>query len=480
MRPRAGLGSAIGVAAALAGCGENGPAPATRPLDIVAGPALADTITAHPIQGLVAEVRDASGTLLPGTAVRYSSVILKKDGFDYASMFVAPVSGDQFGTLVTATTNERGRSTALVGFGVVAGLGGIEVAVPELGLVDTVRYTITPGQPFGVRLLPKDSALAVGRTLTLRGGVVDRFLNARSDPVAYSATAIPSGAGTITPNGQVTAAAAGQIEVIGSAGSARDTIRVSVVPAGTVAGWDPVTGHIVEVSLDGTGRRNLTQTPFPVLDEFEPEWSRDGNSFVFTTGGKIAALFLPTGGLAMFTTPPSPYWPTFTPDGQRIYFNIAGTGDAQIARIDRNGTNFVIVKSGGFDARVSFAPDGRTFTYHSVIAGDPFVAKFDVATGTGVPTTRRGIFPEWSFQGDRIAYFTPEGELRMMNADESNDHALAPPGVYGGPIGWSPDGQWLLLGRPGVGFELLGVAGAAAGVTVHPILPSIAGARWRP
>jgi len=60
------------------------------------------------------------------------------------------------------------------------------------------------------------------------------------------------------------------------------------------------------------------------------------------------------------------------------------------------------------------------------------------------------LHPEWSPDGTKIA-FTRENSIYVMNADGSNEVALA--GVAGNPAyypQWSPDGNWIVFDGIGI------------------------------
>ncbi|HKY46501.1 MAG TPA: hypothetical protein VJQ79_00840, partial [Acidimicrobiia bacterium] len=124
-------------------------------LRVVAFPALTDTITATPVQGLVVEVRDENGRLTSGNVVRFAALPVPELPH-FISMLVGSVAGNFFDAQTADTSDGQGRAIARVRFGAIAGPGAIEISVPEFGLADTVDFTITPGRPNSVRALPED------------------------------------------------------------------------------------------------------------------------------------------------------------------------------------------------------------------------------------------------------------------------------------------------------------------------------------
>ncbi len=63
-----------------------------------------------------------------------------------------------------------------------------------------------------------------------------------------------------------------------------------------------------------------------------------------------------------------------------------------------------------------------------------------------VQKTRNAGDPEWSPDGNQIAYLQDDGELRIVNADGTGDHLVATiPG--GTDFDWSPDGTQFVYSK---------------------------------
>ena len=147
-------------------------------------------------------------------------------------MLVGTLTSTSYATFATGETDGAGRASVMVQMGTVAGPARIAVSVPTLGLQDTARYTVLPGQPSAIHIMPGDTAIYAGSSYTIRGGVVDRWNNARTDPVVYTAT---PGA-TVTSSGAVTASTIGRYTLTGTAGGLSAVIHLSIVPQGTLVG----------------------------------------------------------------------------------------------------------------------------------------------------------------------------------------------------------------------------------------------------
>jgi hypothetical protein len=168
-------------------CGDSsGPRAGHPGLTLVSGYNLTDTISATPAGALVVEVRDAQGAIVPqGTIVRFTPV---PTPYFQPEMMVEGLTSASYGNFATGATDGAGRAAVLVQMGPIAGPARIAVSVPTLGVQDTARYTVLPGQPSAILLTPLDTAMYVGSSYTIRGGVVDRWNNVRTDPVVYTAT----------------------------------------------------------------------------------------------------------------------------------------------------------------------------------------------------------------------------------------------------------------------------------------------------
>jgi dipeptidyl aminopeptidase/acylaminoacyl peptidase len=175
---------------------------------------------------------------------------------------------------------------------------------------------------------------------------------------------------------------------------------------------------------------------------------RDGNNEIYTA--RIDGF----GETNLTNNPATDQAPAWSRDGSRIAFESDRGGRFDIWVMNADGSNPQQVTSGTPDSSDSepvWSPDGTQIVFSSS-RGDGSWHLWVVDLGSG--TLRRltsgwGTAPAWSPDGTHIAYDGGAGELRIVDADGSNDQQLtgcACTGPAGSPA-WSPDGSFLIFGR---------------------------------
>ena len=457
MRPRIWL---IGTILAGASCHDSsGPGGSSGPrLRLISGYDLNDTVTARPATPLIVEVRDSSGALArQGTVVRFTGVPTATFG---PEMFVESLTSTTFTNFATGETDASGRAAILVMFGVAAGPARIAISAPTIGIQDTARYTVAPGRPARITLAPADTALYVGHTFTIRGGIVDRFGNVRPDPVTYTGPAFGVSVSTATV-GLVTASAVGRYSVTGTAGSAMESIAVSVVPQGTmVAVRDGSSGsRIISVGLDGSGLRDLTGVADGGIGP-KPRWIPGTNTIIYShydgtyqvlrtvdQAGNVATLIANPPSTMTHQAEPSP-----SASAPVLYFSAYDSRCSTFvyclhrSNIDGSAPELLggLIAPNEVTWRPAASPNGSKVAF---VTSGAVVKVFDYATKTTSAWSVPGQNPSWAPDGSRIAYSAlGAAELRVINPDGSNQRAITsgPRRYDGGPISWSGDSKWLL------------------------------------
>jgi WD40-like Beta Propeller Repeat len=461
-RMRCLLGGAV-AAGLLVGCGGDSTAPKPRiGLRIVTGADVSDTIGAVLTQALVVEVRESGGALAHGAVVRFTA--LPNDSIRYADAIeVAALNSQYFSGFVSDSTDTHGSAAVLVELGGLAGKAGIAITVPELGLTDTAWYTVEPGRPAQFALGVRDTVVMKGIAWDIGSRVMDRAGNPlSSDSVSY--TSLNSGA-TVTKAGHVTAVSEGRAEIVVQYGTAHDTSRASIVPAGMVAAARPYDG-VYLMNLDGSGLKKLTGiSDYSVY----PQWSPDGKRITIYEGNPYGTVSFTALSLDGTRTPviPTPgsllggvAWARPDMSGL-LYF--AGprsdNGAMGVWRMKADGTE--VVELGTPTDTYDFthpepSPDGKTVLYDVDPQG---IMALDVTSGTKHALGLQGYFPSYSPDGAHIAFVTGSS-LMVANSDGTNARSLS--GTSGSdqltaPT-WSADGKWILAPRPGQADALVRVS----------------------
>jgi hypothetical protein len=487
------------VLASLAACGRDSTgADGAASVVPIAGHGVADTIGAVIAQPLVLEVRGPNGRPRPGAVVRFD---VPRDG---PWVVLVPAGTGSLEDTGEAIADARGQVTVQVRLGNRAGAVRVGVSVPELGVDTVVPYTIRPGLPTRVVVLPADTMVYAGASYTLRAGLADRSGNVHPDPVSYEAR---SAGITVSAAGTVTGAAVGRARVAVRALNWQDSAFVSVVPTGTLAVRDlgvfaDDTLWIATVGLDGSGyRRRASLGPRASNSAptglFRVEWVPGGDQLVYGVGPRLFTVGpgadavprrLTAEGGALQTESD----PAVSPDGAWVYF--VGSEEpsrSALWRIRPDGTALERLPSSPAEPRLvqapSPSPDGTRLAYvaRNESYGDYFLHVRNVATGSAARIAGgQAAAPRWSPRGDLIAYSESasyggySGPLRVVRPDGSGNRVVTP-GSYDPGADWSPDGRYLLA-RRATGAYVLEIIDVETGERL-PLYyrPLWYGATWR-
>ena len=432
----------------LSGCGDKGlTEPGDPSLTIEAGATATDTIGTTLAQPLVVRVQDGRGRPAAGQIVRFEPlVIVHGSGLVSTSVHMSPAGANVFTSSgLVDTTDADGRASARVRLGTTAGIGGVEVSVPQFGIADTTTHVIAPGAGVRVVAEPGDTVVYIGSTLTLRAAVTDRYANRRADPVSLTRLA-----GGISIEGQTLSAQTGGVaKIVATAGSMSDTSVVAVVPQGTLAVGNRLIG-VATVNLDGSGYRVVTSTAAQYV-----RWAPDGNSITFDNGYSLPAKVVTMAGVVRPVRPSSEntgaeMYPVYSPDGAWIYLTVFGAPEYAYrlwrARADGSEAARLVSSSPEEDMLASPSPDGTRLVYvRRVGESKDSLRILDLASGAvnriGVP----GHAPAWSPLGDLIAYvdLRAGAVLSVVRPDGTGRRQVSADGNYEMAVSWSPDGAWL-------------------------------------
>jgi WD40 repeat protein len=387
-------------------------------------------------------------------------------------MNAATLTGASYSTLATDVTDALGQAKALVSLGPIVGTARLQVAVPALGMADTVRYTVRPGAPARIAIGPRDTTVKAGATYTLRVSLADRRSN--PTPTETPAYAALSGVASVSSAGQVTVGATLARGRIGVAWrTVVDTAFVTVdAPLSIVATRSGSTGTFVTLvnthganstDLVGSGHRSLAPHSVPstssvVYYQADPEFN--ASVWIVAPGSAARDLVAGANGFA------SAAWPAWSPDGRWVYFTAvrANTVARSLWRIRPDGSGLdslgVYQRTARFE-RVSISPDGST----AAIPGDGGVKLVNVATKSSQVLPGLCHVPRYSPDGRQFACLVND-ELAVMNVDGSGLRIIQTVDPSGAPhryeevagIDWSPDGKWLVGQALARGPQLVHVA----------------------
>lgn len=453
-------------------------------ITIVAGADITDSIDARPAQALLVEVHTVGGLPARRVLVRFSGLPIGLA--QNPRVWVGPISFQPILTLTEDSTDASGRARVLVALGTVAGPGGVEITVPDLGFADTAWYTINPGHGVSVVSEPADTVVYNSRSFALRPTVLDRYGNARPDPVSFVAD---SASASVSPGGTVTTQALGRARVRVSDGAGHaDTTWVSVIPTGTIAATS-ATG-IVIADLDGSNRRNVPGVTVAAW----VDWNPAGDTLVFATTDYDSRLFVtnttgPPRRLITDSTGLSSEWrPQYSRDGQWIYFSAAGNGRYQAlwrVRPDGSSPEFIGPVSGDNDGHVAPSSDGSRVAYVSNSCCYPDLGLFvlHVASGVADSLVARAVTPRWS-PGDSLIGFISAGAIvsggvLVVRPDGQGLRPITPLGAnYSQGLDWSPAGDWVIARGPSGRLDLIRVADHL--VLTLPYFTDLDRPAWRP
>jgi hypothetical protein len=227
----------------------------------------------------------------------------------------------------------------------------------------------------------------------------------------------------------------------------------------TGTGTQPTGPALLFASMDAGGVALIRSdgTP-PLFLTSATSWfvkaAPSGAQAVFNMSGEDVALGAPIsivdtlGHVTIVDLPPSSTgdnFPSFSRDGQWIYFSRFTNAGGQLWRIHPDGSGGAPLTSQnpGSDYFPTASPDGTELAYVDFIS--THLRVLTLANGAVVDLNITAHSPQWSPSSQQIAYLATNGytgPLSIVNADGSDQVALSQ-NLYFWGIDWSPDGKWI-------------------------------------
>jgi len=478
----------------------------------ILGADITDTIDAQPLQALVVEVRDTSGKLVSGATVRFvaepsadttppNNVAVSMCPLSQPACARTPPTGliqppAPVGlSVISNTTDGQGRASVAVKLGHVAGRAVIRLTVPDLALEDSATYTVLPGAASYVRALCADTALAIGATATLRGRVVDRYGNSRSEvPVVTASTgntiALNASTGVVTAREMGT-----QWLFMRYLQIPADSTMVRVLPAGRLVAWSPSERAVRLVNVDGSATRTLVTGvasnlgAFPHFDGLRKNITLHNGSAA-DGGVPNSVIVIDTTGSPRRDLGPGVGFATVVAtrqlaDGTLLVVGntVADTSCAGLAlfRVASDNSLTCLTTLPGLSAEYGAADishDGTRVAYIGSDASIPNSSSFElrilnVATGAKTVLEPVATSPRWSSGDDRVAYLVPrpgayvfgaiDGTAMIISADGTGRRSLGN-FVFSPGLAWSPDGTYIVgrnSGSPDIALRVIRISDGA-------------------
>jgi Tol biopolymer transport system component len=249
----------------------------------------------------------------------------------------------------------------------------------------------------------------------------------------------------------------------------------------SVVGHLPGDPNIFTVNPDGGGLTRLT-TDFRSSG---PSWSPNGSRIAFNSArsgnSEVYTMNADGSDLTQITTNPagdgSPAW---SPDGSKIAFSSNRTGNGDLYVMNADGTGVTqLTTSTGSDGAPAWSPDGSEIAFSRYTPGlaccDYTQVIYAIAidgTGERQIVGHPAANPNWSPDGSRIAY-NSGGDAWTVNADGTGPRQLTsesspnPEYIFlsNSNPAWSPDGSKIAFAHSECG---IGSCGGPGLETVNP------------
>ena len=187
--------------------------------------------------------------------------------------------------------------------------------------------------------------------------------------------------------------------------------------------------------------------------DYSPYWSPDGGRIAFVSarsGNRDIWVMDADGGQhqQLTTHGSADYSPSWSPDGQKIAFVSSRSGNPDIWVMDADGGNKRrLTTHNAHDYSPSWSPDGQKIAFGSNRSGNRVIWVMDTDGGNKRRLTTHGNYdvqPSWSPDGRKIAFVSGRSgnsDIWVMNADGGNKRELTTYEGLDWYPRWSPDGR---------------------------------------
>jgi Tol biopolymer transport system component len=217
--------------------------------------------------------------------------------------------------------------------------------------------------------------------------------------------------------------------------------------------------HIYSINKDGSEMIQLTNGEF---SESTPSWSPDGKQIVYSyaDGGTTTIYIMASDGKnshILIKEPVLDWNPSWTPNGKKIAFvsmrddsapwTCKKNCNAEIYIMDSDGSNIDrLTNSPNYDFYPSWSPDGEKIVFTSERDGNYEIYIMDRNGYNQVRLTNNDsedIQPSWSPDGKHILFMSNRDgqfDIYQINTDGTNLIKFTDSPAWDGDPAWSPDG----------------------------------------